>query len=143
MSGPRDPMSSRSEWVRRVKDGTPSAVAPRVVRWDGGNHTPPSRAPAPERDLAGYGVACVSRVSLAATLKRVASVSADFAHIEHHEIVRVAGLTTHYVRLIGGGTLHYAYNHRGQLVEIDVNGVFVAVTKDRRVTVRPLVRSDL
>lgn len=80
---------------------------------------------------------------MASALKRVASVSADFAHIEHHEIVRVAGLATHHVRLVGGGTLHYAYNHRGELVEIDVSGVFVTISKDRRVTVRPLRRSDL
>lgn len=94
-------------------------------------------------DLSGYGVACVGRISLASTLRQVGSVSADLAHIEHHEIVRVAGLTSHHVRLAGGGELHYAYNTRGDLVEIEISSVFVAISKDRRLTVRPLAGQHL
>ncbi|WP_157265997.1 hypothetical protein [Azohydromonas aeria] len=57
----------------------------------------------------------------------------NLCEVRSHEVVRVAGMASHSVRFIDGGQLRFAYNDRGELVELVCLGVGVALGKDGRV----------
>jgi hypothetical protein len=57
----------------------------------------------------------------------------NLCEIRSHEVVRVAGLVSHSVRFMDGGQMRFAYNERGELVELYSRGVSVAISKDGRV----------
>lgn len=47
--------------------------------------------------------------------------SVGIAHLEQvqsHQITHIAGSTSHVLHLVGGGLLRYAYNQRGDLIEL-------------------------
>ena len=58
----------------------------------------------------------------------------DLSHVLDHRIARIMGSTSHVIRFIGGGELRYAYNSRGQVIELSATGVKGAVSPNRVVT---------
>ena len=44
----------------------------------------------------------------------------DLSQVIGHEVVHVARSTSHLVRFTGGGMLRYAYNERGELIELSM-----------------------
>ena len=42
----------------------------------------------------------------------------DVIEVETHQITRVMGSTSHFVRFHGGGEVSFAYNHQGKLIEL-------------------------
>jgi hypothetical protein len=80
--------------------------------------------------------ACFTRSDgqVVADLPAITSVGlCNLCEVRSHEVVRVAGMVSHCVRFMDGGQLRFAYNHRGELVELHCRGVSVAVTPDGRV----------
>lgn len=57
----------------------------------------------------------------------------NLCEVRSHEVVHVAGLASHRVCFLDGGQLRFAYNDRGQLIELVCHGVSVALSKDGRV----------
>lgn len=52
-------------------------------------------------------------------LPRLTSVGIhNLAEVKEHEVVRIAGMTSHFVQFHDGGYLRFAFNERGQLVEL-------------------------
>jgi hypothetical protein len=47
----------------------------------------------------------------------------NLAPVLDHRIARVMGSTSHVLRFVGGGELRYAYNSRGQVIELSSSGV--------------------
>lgn len=58
----------------------------------------------------------------------------DLSQVLDHRIARIMGSTSHVIRFIGGGELRYAYNNRGQVIELSATGVKGAVSPNRIVT---------
>ena len=58
----------------------------------------------------------------------------DLAQVLDHRIARIMGSTSHVVRFIGGGELHYVYNSRGQVIELSSSGVHASVSPERVVS---------
>lgn len=58
----------------------------------------------------------------------------DLSQVLDHRIARIVGSTSHVIRFIGGGELRYAYNSRGQVIELSATGVKGAVSANRVVT---------
>ena len=58
----------------------------------------------------------------------------DLSQVLDHRIARIMGSTSHVIRFIGGGELRYAYNSRGQVIELSATGVKGAVSPSRIVT---------
>lgn len=58
----------------------------------------------------------------------------DLAEVLEHRIARIVGSTSHVVRFIGGGELRYAYNSRGQVIELSAEGVRAAISPQRVVS---------
>ena len=58
----------------------------------------------------------------------------DLSQVLDHRIARIMGSTSHVIRFIGGGELRYAYNNRGQVIELSATGVKGAVSPNRVVT---------
>jgi hypothetical protein len=65
----------------------------------------------------------------------------NLVHVESHAITRVAGSVSHYVRFFGGGALRFAYNDRGQLIEL-VCELLSVTTQDGEVLVDVQRRVD-
>jgi len=52
-------------------------------------------------------------------VEAIASVGiADLAQVQSHQINHIAGSTSHVVHFTGGGRLCYAYNERGQIIDV-------------------------
>lgn len=52
-------------------------------------------------------------------VEAIASVGiADLAQVQSHQINHIAGSTSHVVRFTGGGWLCYAYNERGEIIDV-------------------------
>jgi len=52
-------------------------------------------------------------------LKTIESVGIhNVIEVETHQITRVAGSTSHFIRFHGGGEVRFAYNHQGKLIEL-------------------------
>lgn len=122
MSGPFDPISSPAQWVRLLRSALPGAGV--EMRPDA---SPPSRR----------ATLCMRHASLVKPEQRRAMVLVSLDHVEHHEIVRVAGLVSHHLRLIGGAELHYAYNKHGELIELSGKNVATLAVGDQ-LMVQPL-----
>lgn len=58
----------------------------------------------------------------------------DLSQVLEHRIVRIVGSTSHVLRFIGGGELRYAYNSRGQVIELSATGIKGVVSSSRVVT---------
>jgi hypothetical protein len=58
----------------------------------------------------------------------------DLSQVLDHRIARIMGSTSHVIRFIGGGELRYAYNSRGQVIELSATGIKGAVSPSRIVT---------
>lgn len=58
----------------------------------------------------------------------------DLSQVLDHRIARIMGSTSHVIRFIGGGELRYAYNNRGQVIELSATGIKGAVSPNRVVT---------
>ncbi len=61
-------------------------------------------------------------------LGRIRSVGlSNVCEVESHHINRVAGSTSHVVRFIGGSCLQFAYNDRGEFIELSCGPATVAI----------------
>ena len=58
----------------------------------------------------------------------------DLSQVLDHRIARIMGSTSHVIRFIGGGELRYAYNSRGQVIELSATGIKGVVSRNRVVT---------
>ena len=58
----------------------------------------------------------------------------DLSQVLEHRIARIVGSTSHVIRFIGGGELRYAYNNRGQVIELSATGIKGEVSPGRVVT---------
>ena len=58
----------------------------------------------------------------------------DLAQVLQHRIARIIGSTSHVLRFVGGGELRYAYNSRGQVIELSSSGVHASVSPERVVS---------
>ena len=58
----------------------------------------------------------------------------DLSQVLDHRIARIMGSTSHVIRFIGGGELRYAYNNRGQVIELSATGIKGAVSPNRVLT---------
>lgn len=123
MSDPFDPMSSPAQWVQLLRSALPG-ISQRTV--------PPQSTP-----RAGRATLCMGHAALVKPEQRRAAVFVSLADVEHHDIVRVAGLVSHHVRLAGGAELHYAYNAHGELVELSGKNVATRAI-GHQLTVQPL-----
>lgn len=63
---------------------------------------------------------------------------ADIGDVLRHDVVRIARSTSHTVRFVGGGVLRYAYNDRGELIELSTQHLRVLARGDGRVVVESL-----
>jgi hypothetical protein len=71
---------------------------------------------------------------LVAELPVITSVGlCNLCEVLSHDVVRVAGITSHSVCFVDGGQLRFAYSDRGELIELHCVGAGVAVSKDGRV----------
>jgi hypothetical protein len=74
--------------------------------------------------------------ALVSQLPILASVGVgNLAEISAHDIVRVAQLTSHTMRFFDGGLLRFAYNDRGQLIELAGQHVHMSIDKEGHVLV--------
>ena len=55
----------------------------------------------------------------------------NLVDVESHEITRVAGMTSHFIRLHGGGEVVLAFNDQGQIIECRGLGVRSTVLNGR------------
>ena len=58
----------------------------------------------------------------------------DLSQVLEHRIAHIVGSTSHVVRFIGGGELRYAYNGRGQVIELSATGIKGSVSPSRVLT---------
>ena len=58
----------------------------------------------------------------------------DLSQVLDHRIARIMGSTSHVIRFIGGGELRYAYNSRGQVIELSATGIRGVVSANRIIT---------
>ena len=75
-----------------------------------------------------------SEGQLVAELPLITSVGlCNLCEVRSHDVVHIAGMASHHVRFLDGGELRFAYNERGDLIELYARGVSVALAKDGRV----------
>lgn len=63
---------------------------------------------------------------------------ASLAEVLAHDIVQVAGLVSHSVRLINGGQVNFAFNQAGQVVELSGVRAQLHMTTNHGLTIRAL-----
>ena len=59
----------------------------------------------------------------------------DLSQVIGHEVVHVARSTSHLVRFVGGGLLRYAYNERGELIELSMHDLQATHLRDGSIVV--------
>jgi hypothetical protein len=93
--------------------------------------TPP--AGGPDRELNAGVFSFDGQGNLTCELDNVRAVGiASLAEVRRHDIVPVAGLVSHHLWLHGGGEVRFAYNNRGQIIELSADKVSVQLTPDRQ-----------
>lgn len=55
----------------------------------------------------------------------------NLVDVESHEITRVAGMTSHFIRFFGGGEVIFAFNEQGKIIECRGLGVLSMVVNGR------------
>ena len=74
-----------------------------------------------------------------ANLPQIKSVGiTDLTQVLGHQIVCTVGLVSHHVRFAGGGELRYAYNTRGELIELYGFKVEAKMSPDGQLFFEPL-----
>ena len=53
----------------------------------------------------------------------------NLSDVESHQINRVIGSVSHFVRFHGGGELRFAYNHEGKLIELSAQNCAFVLTQ--------------
>lgn len=78
--------------------------------------------------------------NVSVSLQRIREVGvASMAEVICHDVVRVAGLVSHHMKLCNGGEVTFAFNQVGQIVALSASRVTVTMTQDHRVLIRALV----
>jgi hypothetical protein len=80
--------------------------------------------------------ACFTRTEgqLVAELPVITSVGlCNLCEVLSHDVVRIAGLTSHSVCFVDGGQLRFAYSDLGELIELHCVGAGVTISRDGRV----------
>lgn len=74
---------------------------------------------------------CLSRNDIELTLECVQAVTvADLRWVEQHTITRVFDSVSHFIRLVGGGELHFAFSFAGDLLELSAERAEMSITAD-------------
>jgi len=60
---------------------------------------------------------------------------ANLAQVQSHQITSLAGSTSHVLHFVGGGLLRYAYNQRGDLIELSGHRLSGRVNADNALVV--------
>ena len=85
----------------------------------------------------------VERGTLFNELPKLATVGVhDLADVAEHDIVRVAGVSSHFVRFHDGGFLRFAFNEQGALLELSGERVRVSLNSSGQMMVGAFGRVD-
>jgi hypothetical protein len=68
---------------------------------------------------------------------------ASLAEVLAHDIVQVAGLVSHSIRLINGGQVNFAFNQAGQVVELSGARAQLQLTTAHSLSIRALPHREL
>ncbi len=68
---------------------------------------------------------------------------ASLAEVLSHDIVQVAGLVSHSIRLVNGGQVNFAFNQAGQVVELSGARTQLHLTTAHSLSIRALPYGDL
>jgi hypothetical protein len=91
------------------------------------NHRPRSGV---QVTLSPGGIVC--------TVSSVGQVGiANLADVYSHVVTTIAGSTSHVVQFRGGGSLNYAYNDRGELIELAGSGISLRRDASGNMLVQP------
>ncbi len=63
---------------------------------------------------------------------------ASLAEVMSHDVVHVAGLVSHSIRLVHGGLVHFAFNQTGQLVELSGSHARLEMTSTHCLSIRAM-----
>ncbi len=78
----------------------------------------------------------VDRGTLFSELPKLSTVGVhDLSAVAEHDIVRVAGVVSHFVRFNDGGFLRFAFNERGVLLELSGERVRVSMSSSGQMMV--------
>lgn len=75
---------------------------------------------------------------LVSTGSIIAVSIANIADVQSHQVFRAIGSTSHLVRFVGGGELHYVFDDRGRVIAMSATGVRSEVSAQHVVTVAAL-----
>ena len=67
----------------------------------------------------------------------------DLSQVLDHRIARTLGGTSHVIGFIGGGELRYAYNDRGEVIELSATGIKGDMSPSRVVTFGTMSRNGV
>jgi len=85
----------------------------------------------------------VERGTLINELPKLATVGVyDLADVAEHDIVRAAGISSHFVRFHDGGFLSFAFNDQGALLELSGERVRVSLNSSGQMVVGAYSTSD-
>ena len=77
---------------------------------------------------------------LVATVQTIRKVGiSNLCDIESHTITRIASSTSHFVRLLGGGDLCFAFTDKGELLELSGHRISFNITENGEVDVSPFL----
>jgi len=62
---------------------------------------------------------CIGRVGIS-----------NLAEVVEHTIVTILGSVAHHIRFVNGGELHYVFNSRGELIDLEAQAINGTVTSD-------------
>ncbi|MEY2844017.1 MAG: hypothetical protein RI920_2054 [Pseudomonadota bacterium] len=68
---------------------------------------------------------------------------ASLAEVLAHDIVQVAGLVSHIIRLINGGQVNFAFNQAGQVVALSGARAQLQLTTTHSLSIRALQHREL
>jgi hypothetical protein len=81
--------------------------------------------------------------SFAYTITEINSVGIrDIADVVEHRINTIVGSRLHMVRFVNGGTLTYAYNEAGELIELSSSSLAANISVENEVVYYVLRQSD-
>jgi hypothetical protein len=77
------------------------------------------------------GTATVSNGCIQFEGARIGRVGiSNLAEVVDHTIVSIVGSVAHHIRFVNGGELHYAFNSRSELVDLEARAISGTVTRD-------------
>jgi len=95
------------------------------------------------KTASGTAISLDAEGNASINLERIKSVGLkNIIDVEAHNINTVAGSRSHYVRFLGGGEVQFAYNHKGQLIELSSTKVAISITRENELIFSRLIEED-